>query len=255
MKSSASSERPGLPAWLPECNVDQGVREATSRVLSAATDCPQAVCKACVLLEGLNRGRPQQGVGRTKTRRGACATGVSPLSWAARNGTSVAAAATDAFAPGARANAQVGVPRAARDGTAAPAAPSAGAPDAGACAGASAGAHHAAGTVTAAAAAGGESIPDASVSANAPLGGPRAARGDTAAAASPGAGTSACASESGVCACAPLQLAPNEAGGSAAAPAAPGAGTPDADARAGVHAGRVRVECGREQACMWVGLG
>ena len=31
MKPSASSERPGLPAWFPERKADQGVREATSR--------------------------------------------------------------------------------------------------------------------------------------------------------------------------------------------------------------------------------
>ena len=47
----------------------------------------QAVCKACMLLEGLNRGRPGLGVGRSRQRGGARADNTpSALSRAAREG-------------------------------------------------------------------------------------------------------------------------------------------------------------------------
>ncbi|KAK9835217.1 hypothetical protein WJX81_006428 [Elliptochloris bilobata] len=45
----------------------------------------QAVCKVCVLLEGLNRGRPGQGVGRAGQRRGARSDAPSALSTHARS--------------------------------------------------------------------------------------------------------------------------------------------------------------------------
>jgi len=75
-------------------NVQQkGCKCSTTEAVRAGGHA-QAVCKACALLEGLNRGRPQQAVGRARQRGARAGAAPSALSRAARGARAPSAAAS-----------------------------------------------------------------------------------------------------------------------------------------------------------------